>query len=550
MAFVGSSAVATSNLSVTPAYTHATAGNLLVAMLTGHSSAAGSMTCSDGAWAAVQQVQSGTVECAEVWTKTAVGSDAMPTWTGNPTSSQMACIVAEFSGTVILDQSGTSTGGTTSPNTVTAGGTDGGTGRLIICVEAIRASAAGTSTFTDNVCSLGVGAGVHVLGDTGATSQASHHHSLYVTTATTGTSADNWIGTWTQVTQHVAQVIVSFATITAAHPSSLQAGWNIPGSTSSQTYSGTLSSGSWWAELLMVYSATTAAAPAQVTGLTGTAGAAQMALNWNIPSANGSALTSYTASIYSGVNPDGSGGTLATTISAISSAINYAITAYLVTSLTNGTAYSATIAAVNAVGTGTASARLNPAVTPSGGSTVPSTPGAPAVIPGDTTATVTITPPGTGGSPITSYTFNCYQGVTLFLTQTQPTDVFTFLTLTDGVRYGFSGIASNANGDSTESAQTLSTPVAIAPPSPNIIGVPVSAQPSVQAPSLMRDLQSILRRLSDLEGSAPQSYSVADSSGQIRVVKGALDILGGSYVGQYGIVVLDASGNVTFTQSD
>jgi hypothetical protein len=83
------------------------------------------------------------------------------------------------------------------------------------------------------------------------------------------------------------------------------------------------------------------------------------------------------------------------------------------------------------------------------------------VVAGDTIATVTITPPSNGGVAISGYTFNCYDPFpTLFATQTQAGNVFTFSGLTDGNVYGFTGIAINGNGASVESPLTLATPIA------------------------------------------------------------------------------------------
>lgn len=140
--------------------------------------------------------------------KIAVGSDTMPTWNG--ATALMACDVAEFSGTVTLDQHGNALG-TASPITVTASGTDTGTSRLVVAVRCFRAASAFTSTTnTDNFNSLGVGTGVNVINDDGATSQINHHRSTYCATATTGASADNDVMVWSGTSAHAGCVIASF----------------------------------------------------------------------------------------------------------------------------------------------------------------------------------------------------------------------------------------------------------------------------------------------------------------------------------------------------
>lgn len=209
MAFVGKSALATGNTTVTPVYAGAVAGNLLTAFVTANQTTATAFTLSGATtgWSAVVQEGDLTVE-AEIWQKIAVGSDTMPTWQGG--TSLMECEISEFSTTVTLDQSGGASG-TLSPETVTAAGIDGGTGRLIIGVRKMRAAAATTTTTTDNVNSLGVGTGINILGSNISTSQNSWHFSFYVTTAVTGSVADNDVATWSATTVRSALAIASFA---------------------------------------------------------------------------------------------------------------------------------------------------------------------------------------------------------------------------------------------------------------------------------------------------------------------------------------------------
>jgi hypothetical protein len=245
--------------------------------------------------------------------------------------------------------------------------------------------------------------------------------------------------------------------------SSILSGGNVSGSASAQTYSGTNAPSAPWVAAIMDYEQISV--PAQVAQPTIAPGQGQVSVNWNTPATNGSPLVSYTAKVWSGVTSGGTGGTLASTITGIAVS-NYAITPYVITGLTNGVMYSVSIIAINGVGASTESQRSLGAspFLPSG---VPGTPVAPSVLIGDTTVQVTITPPATGGVPITGYTFNCYDPYpTLFATQTQLSNVFTFSGLTDGLPYGFTGIAINGNGPSLESPVTIAIPEGV-PGTPN-----------------------------------------------------------------------------------
>lgn len=238
--------------------------------------------------------------------------------------------------------------------------------------------------------------------------------------------------------------------------SQIVSGGNVAGSISSQTYNATAAPSAPWVAGILNYSQS--GVPSQIAQPSISAGQAQVQTTFVAPNNNGSSLLSYTALVYSGVASDGSGGTLARTITSIAVA-DYSITPYTITTLTNGVQYSVAWEAVNANGTSVPSARSLGA-TPMTPTTAPATPLAPTVVvTSSTTAQVTIVPPADGGQPITSYTFNCYNPYpTLFATQTQSGNVFTFSGLTPGNQYGFTGIASNGNGPSDESPITLATP--------------------------------------------------------------------------------------------
>jgi hypothetical protein len=473
MAFVSAGALTAGTTTVQPtAPASIVAGNLLLACVTSHCTTASTLSGSTTGWSLIAGVYPGpNVQVCEMWAKTAVGSDTMPTWNFSG-GTQSAVDVSQFSGTVTLDQFGTNSG-SASPLTTSCSGTDGGTGRLIVTIRNIRATVAGTITAeTDNVNALGVGTGINVLATNATTSQADHHRSLYVTTATTGSSADNDVTTWTLSTgstNYSSMVIASFKA-GATEMSSLQPGWVFPRATAAQTYSGTLAPLAQWVAAVLVY--TSATVPAQVTGAAGTAGNVQVALNWNSPANGGTPITSYTVTPYITGTPQ-------TPITSIAVGDYSAATGtpYTVSPLVNGTTYTFTVTALNMLGAGAASAQ-SAGVTPAG-STVPSTPAAPAVVAGNATCQVTVTPPANGGSTILSYTFFCYQSTSLVAQQTQAGTTYSFPDLSNGTTYGFSVLATNVNGNSGTSTQTMATPQA--PPGAGgmvLLPVTVNAQQS------------------------------------------------------------------------
>ncbi|HEX7471968.1 MAG TPA: fibronectin type III domain-containing protein, partial [Candidatus Limnocylindrales bacterium] len=140
-------------------------------------------------------------------------------------------------------------------------------------------------------------------------------------------------------------------------------------------------------------SATPATVPGAPTGLTATAGNAQVALTWTAPaSTGGNAISGYTAT----ASPGGAtcaSATLGCTIGG----------------LTNGTQYTFTVTATNAVGTGPASAPAS--ATPVAPPTAPGAPTGLGAIAGNAQVALAWTAPAsTGGSPITGY--RIYRGTT------------------------------------------------------------------------------------------------------------------------------------------
>jgi hypothetical protein len=103
--------------------------------------------------------------------------------------------------------------------------------------------------------------------------------------------------------------------------------------------------------------------PGAPTGVTATAGNASASVSWTAPSANGSAITSYTITPYVGSTPQAT-----TTVTG-----NPPATTATVNGLTNGTAYTFTVTATNANGSGPASTASSSVTPVAGSSTCPCT---------------------------------------------------------------------------------------------------------------------------------------------------------------------------------
>ncbi|MGO9027145.1 MAG: beta strand repeat-containing protein, partial [Acidimicrobiales bacterium] len=218
--------------------------------------------------------------------------------------------------------------------------------------------------------------------------------------------------------------------------------------------------------------------PAAPTIGAATAGSSSATITWTVGANNGSAITDFVVTVWSG-------GSVVTTETIPAGAVGSsfdptpnATDTASINSLTDGTSYTFTVASKNVGGTGPASAQSS-SVTPAG---VPALISIGAAAPGPSSATVGWTVGANGGSPITAFIITSYFGVT---SQTltvdaggvgsaldpsaNATDSYTVTGLTDGTSYEFRVQAVNAIGTSSYSAASSAVVPADLPASP-IIG--------------------------------------------------------------------------------
>ncbi len=184
--------------------------------------------------------------------------------------------------------------------------------------------------------------------------------------------------------------------------------------------------------------------PAVPSAVSLTSGATSVGVSWTAPDSGGSAITGYSI-----LSQDVATGTTTTTPVAAPA------TNGTVTGLTAGRSYSITVTASNSLGTSQPSAAQ--IVVPGTLVTVPSAPTIGVAAPGNTTASVAWTPPGSnGGSSISGYTVTAVNTASpadvQIKTVGSTTTTATVMGLTNGQLYTLTVTAANGLGNSAASA--------------------------------------------------------------------------------------------------
>jgi putative cell wall-binding protein len=203
---------------------------------------------------------------------------------------------------------------------------------------------------------------------------------------------------------------------------------------------------------------TAASVPDAPTGVTATPGDGSATVTWTPPASDGgTAITSYRINVQPG--------TLFANAGPSDTSVSF-------TGLTNGVAVSFTVKAYNDIGPSAASLPSNE-VTPAGSGgtvTVPSEPTTVTATAGDSSATITWSPPASdGGSPITSYRITGRNTTAEKVVGGSVTSVL-FDGLTNGTPYKFKVYASNSVGEGLPSV--LSNEVVPAPAPATVPGAP------------------------------------------------------------------------------
>jgi predicted phage tail protein len=195
--------------------------------------------------------------------------------------------------------------------------------------------------------------------------------------------------------------------------------------------------------------------PGPPTGLTATAGNAQVTLSWRAPTSDGgAAIIGY--DVYLGTSPHGE------SASPVNGAALIAGTSYTVTGLKNGTTYYFTADAVNDASLHSAASGETSA-TPAAPVTAPGAPAGLTAAAGDAQVSLSWQAPGSdGGAQITSY--NVYEGTGSNITgkpvaSAQGTGA-TIKNLTNGTTYFFKVTAVNKAGEGPASGAASATPTA------------------------------------------------------------------------------------------
>ena len=194
------------------------------------------------------------------------------------------------------------------------------------------------------------------------------------------------------------------------------------------------------------------------TGLTASAGDAQVALSWFAPTNNGGRRSRCTTSTR---GRRLGGETLLTSISAVCSGLSCGkVQSFVATGLTNGTIYYFRVTAVNSVGESSPSNEVS--ATPA---TLPGAPSGFTATPGNTQVALSWTAPASnGGSAITSY--NIYEGTssggeTLLQSTGSTATTFPATGLANGTKYYFEVTAVNGVGEGPVSSEASATPATV-----------------------------------------------------------------------------------------
>jgi RHS repeat-associated protein len=233
-------------------------------------------------------------------------------------------------------------------------------------------------------------------------------------------------------------------------------------------------------------------------------------VNWTPPSNGGSAITGYTAKIWTGTDTNQ---TPLQTQSLAGSAFTWTFSG-----LTNGQLYTVGVYATNLNGSGAlATAPVTPA-------TLALAPGSVAATSGNASANLTWTVPANGGSAITSYQITWTGGST---TVNAPATSTTISSLVNGTSYVFSVAATNSIGTGPA---TASNPVVVGTPS--VPGTVSATGAASQA--------TVTWTAATANGSAVTSYLVVAGSGQAISVGGSATsaTLSGLPGGVYSLTVV------------
>ena len=194
--------------------------------------------------------------------------------------------------------------------------------------------------------------------------------------------------------------------------------------------------------------------------VTAAAGNGSATISWALPTRSGGyVITQFTAKAFTTVNGTVPAATCTFTVVNIADPMSCTIPG-----LTNARTYSVAVSATNPIGTGpdsTPRVSVRPAA-------APDAPAAPTVAASYTTAQVTWTAPGNGGSAITGYTaraFTAANGTTpLAQCTTAGTLTCSITGLTVGTQYWFDVTATNVNGSSAASSRAAATTLAYTVP--------------------------------------------------------------------------------------